>query len=88
MINIIIELLILKKNNLHLVGYSIPIKKNITKKELFKHLFFLKKQPEALPYITSYYKRKWGFFIFYNEFNIFDKHYSSNNKFKFVFNSN
>ena len=29
-----------KKNNLHLVGYSIPIKKSITKKELFKNLHF------------------------------------------------
>ena len=32
-----------KKNNLHLVGYSIPIKKNITKKELLQNLYFLKK---------------------------------------------
>ena len=32
-----------KKNNLHLVGYSIPVKKNITKKKLFKNLYFLKR---------------------------------------------
>ena len=77
-----------KKNNLHLVGYSIPIKKNITKKELFKNLYFLKNQPKATPYITSYYKRRWGFCISYNEYKILDKRYSLNDKFKVVINSN
>lgn len=77
-----------KKNNLHLVGYSIPIKKNITKKELFKNLYFLKNQPKAIPYITSYYKRRWGFCISYNEYKILDKRYSLNDKFKIVINSN
>ena len=77
-----------KKNNLHLVGYSIPIKKNITKKELFKNLYFLKKQPKAIPYATSYYKRRWGFCISYNEYKILDKRYSLNDKFKVVINSN
>ena len=77
-----------KKNNLHLVGYSIPIKKNITKKELFKNLYFLKNQPKAIPYITYYYKRRWGFCISYNEYKILDKRYSLNDKFKVVINSN
>lgn len=77
-----------KKNNLHLVGYSIPIKKNITKKELFKNLYFLKNQPKAIPYITSYYKKRWGFCISYNEFKILDKRYSLNDKFKVIINSN
>ena len=77
-----------KKNNLHLVGYSIPIKKNITKKELFKNLYFLKNQYKAIPYITSYYKRRWGFCISYNEYKILDKRYSLNDKFKVVINSN
>ena len=77
-----------KKNNLHLVGYSIPIKKNITKKELFKNLYFLKNQPKAIPYVTSYYKRRWGFCISYNEYKILDKRYSLNDKFKVVINSN
>jgi aminopeptidase-like protein len=77
-----------KKNNLHLVGYSIPIKKNISKNELFKNLYFLKNQPKAIPYITSYYKRRWGFCISYNEYKIFDKRYSLNDKFKVFINSN
>ena len=77
-----------KKNNLHLVGYSIPVKKNITKKELFKNLYFKKNQPKAIPFITSYYERKWGFCISYNEYKILDNRYSSNDKFKVVINSN
>ena len=77
-----------KKNNLHLVGYSIPVKKNITKKELFKNLYFKKNQPKAIPFITSYYERKWGFCISYNEYKILDNRYSLNDKFKVVINSN
>ena len=77
-----------KRNNLHLVGYSIPVKKNIKKKELFKNLYFLKNQPNAIPYVTSYYKRRWGFCISYNEYKILDKRYSLNDKFKVVINSN
>jgi len=77
-----------KINNLHLVGYSIPIKKNFTKKELFKNLYFLKNQPKGIPYITSYYKRRWGFCLSYNEYKILNKRYSLNDKFKVVINSN
>lgn len=50
-----------KKNNLHIVSYSKYIKKKITKKELLKNIYYLKKQPNAIPYITSYYKKNWGF---------------------------
>ena len=77
-----------KNNNLHLVGYSIPVQKNISKKKLFKNLYFLKNQPKAIPYVTSYYKRRWGFCISYNEFKVLDKRYSLNDKFKVVINSN
>ena len=52
-----------KKNNLHLVGYSSPINKIISLKKLDRHLFSLKKLPNAIPYITSYYKKNWGFCI-------------------------
>jgi len=62
-----------KKNNLHLVGYSYPINKKISYNELIKHLHYLKKQPNAIPYITSYYKKYWGFCLSYNQFKKLDK---------------
>ena len=36
-----------KKNNLHLVGYSIPTNKHLSKKELFANFFFLKKTSKS-----------------------------------------
>ena len=50
-----------KKNNLHIVGYSRPVNKIIDKKELLKKLYTEKKRPNAIPYVTSYYKKDWGF---------------------------
>ncbi|MHA8062915.1 DUF4910 domain-containing protein [Aquirufa aurantiipilula] len=48
-------------NNLHLMGYSIPVNERMTLEELRNHIFTLPAQPEAIPYVTSYYKRQWGF---------------------------
>lgn len=50
-------------NNLHLIGYSIPINQEMTLEELDKNLYSLPELPEAIPYITSYYSKNWGFCI-------------------------
>ena len=52
-----------KENNLHLVGYSMPFHGKLTLENLQKKLFSLPAQPDAIPYITSYYKEDWGFCI-------------------------
>lgn len=56
-----------KDNNLHLVNFSTSIKKKINKKQLLKNIHTIKKLPNAIPYITSYYKKNWGFCMKYKD---------------------
>ncbi|MCR4909228.1 MAG: DUF4910 domain-containing protein [Lachnospiraceae bacterium] len=56
-----------KKNNLHVLHYSVPVDKKVSLPELKEHLTTLKSQPELIPYASSYYKERWGFCISYNE---------------------
>ena len=56
-----------KNNNLHLVGYSTPQNKILSLEDLQKNLFSLPNQPNAVPYVTSYYEKNWGFCITHNQ---------------------
>lgn len=63
------KILDFKNNNISIVGYSTPINKKINLEELLPHLFSLPNQPSAIPYITSYYKKHWGFCMSENDKN-------------------
>ena len=82
------KLIDFKNNNLHLVGYSIPVNKFVKKKELLSRLYSLPKQAGAIPYITSYYKKHWGFCIKHKEKELLKKKYKKFDKFKVVIKSN
>ena len=57
-----------KNSNLHVLGYSIPVQRTISLKELKKHLFTIPENPHWIPYRTSYYNENWGFCLSHNQY--------------------
>ncbi|HQM27331.1 MAG TPA: DUF4910 domain-containing protein [Syntrophorhabdus sp.] len=56
-----------QESNLHLISYSVPIKKKMFLTELKDHLFTLPDRPGWIPYRTTYYKEDWGFCLSHNQ---------------------
>ena len=77
-----------RNHNLHIVGYSIPLNKFLSKKELFEKIHSIKEQPNAIPYVTSYYFRDLGFCTTHKHKTFLEKKYSNSDIFKVVIKSN
>lgn len=48
-------------SNIHVVSYSVPVDLRISLEELEPHLHSDAEHPDAIPYVTAYYSRTWGF---------------------------
>ena len=79
-----VKIIDFKKNNLHVMGYSSPVKRAIKREDLLKKLYSLPNQPKAIPYITSYYKKNWGLCVSHNQKKEIRKKYEKNDIFKVV----
>ena len=55
------------QNNLHLMSYSTPVNKIMPLSELNKNLHSISSQPKDIPYVTSYYKKNWGFCLSHSQ---------------------
>ncbi len=53
--------------NLHVLGYSEPVDLVMEKEELLNYIYTQKDQPNLVPYVTSYYKRRFGFCMSEND---------------------
>ncbi len=49
------------RSNLHVMGYSVPVRRRVRLAELREHLFTLPDSPDCIPWRTSLYKETWGF---------------------------
>jgi aminopeptidase-like protein len=57
-----------QKSNLHVMNYSLPVRKAMPLEDLKTHLYTLPDHPEWIPYRTTYYKEDWGFCLSHNDF--------------------
>jgi aminopeptidase-like protein len=52
-----------RRSNLHVLHYSVPVRRTVSLKELKQHLYTIPEHPQWIPYRSSYYEERWGFCI-------------------------
>lgn len=62
------KILDVKENILQVVNYSNSIDTVLSLNELKQNIHTIKDEPEAIPYVTSYYNDDWGFCMKYNDY--------------------
>jgi aminopeptidase-like protein len=51
----------IRNSNLHVVGYSVPVRATLPLSELKRHLHTLPDRPDSIPYLNSFWQEYWGF---------------------------
>ena len=75
------------ETNLHVMGYSTPIHKSVSLDELLEIIYTEPNQPDVIPYVTSYYKERYGFCISENQKQEMLKTYKENDSFEIFIDS-
>lgn len=57
----------IKEHNLHVLGYATSVDCIVPLKELRQYVYTQEDQPDVIPYVTSYYKERFGFCMSQNQ---------------------
>ena len=61
------------RHNLHVIGYSVPVRERLSFAQLRPRLFTIPDHPDWIPYRTSYYDETWGFCLTQAQLNALDE---------------
>ncbi|MBQ9237956.1 MAG: DUF2172 domain-containing protein [Treponema sp.] len=75
------------ESNLHVMGYSVPVHKSLSLLELMDIVYTEPDQPDVIPYITSYYKERYGFCISEHQKQQILRDYATDDKFEICVDS-